>query len=545
MMPENDRVNPPEKTPHWFVRRDIDGFFGLALDNLIQILLIVSLCQGVLGFSRELLYDRVLPAVALSLIVGNCYYSWLAYRQGQREGRSDLTALPYGINTVSLFAHVFLVMLPVKLAAVAGGMALEAAAELAWKAGLVACLGSGTIELGGAWLGDSLRRIAPRAALLSTLAGIAITFIAIGFLFRTFAHPLVGMVPLGVILLTYFGRVQWGIPGGLLAVLLGVGLSWGTGLVRWDGAIFQAALDPLGFHGPSLWIGALWEQRAVFLNYFSVILPMGLFNLMGSLQNLESAEAAGDRYPTAPCLVANGLGTLVAAVCGSCFPTTIYIGHPGWKEMGARVGYSWLNGLFMGLFCITGSIGLVTYFIPVDAGMAIVLWIGIVMVAQSFTATPIAHAPAVVVGLLPGIAGWGALIAKNSLRAAGYGTLQQPFSDVLVSKFHLSDTFIEGAFALEQGFIFSAMIWAAITVFIIERRFAQGALWSMAAAGLAWVGLIHSYQWTVADTVIQMGWGAGASWAVGYLLMSLLLGFAAWRSKPHSVGSDRDPSSSI
>ncbi len=518
--------------PRWFVRRDIDGFFGLALDNLIQILLIVGLCQGVLGFAPELLYGRILPAVALSLVVGNVYYSWLAYTQGLQEGRSDITALPYGINTVSLFAHIFLVMLPVKLAAISQGTPPEAAAELAWKAGLVACLGSGLIELGGAWFGDHLRRIAPRAAMLSTLAGIALTFIAIGFLFRTFANPIVGILPLGVILLTYFGRMQWGIPGGLLAVGLGIVLSWGTGLVHWNTATFQAALQPIGFHGPGLWIGAIWEQRDVLVSYFSIILPMGLFNLVGSLQNLESAEAAGDRFPTALCLAANGIGTLVAAVCGSCFPTTIYIGHPGWKEMGARVGYSWLNSLVIGLLCLTGTIGVLTYFVPIDAGMAIVLWIGIVIVAQSFSATPKAHAPAVVVGLLPGIAGWGALIAKNSLRAAGMGTPQQPFAETLVPKFLLSDTYIHGAFALEQGFVFSAMIWAAMTVFIIEQRFAQAALWSLAAAILAWVGLIHSYQWTIADTVVRLGWGGGSPWAASYFLLSLLLFYAAWRHQP-------------
>ena len=113
------------------------------------------------------------------------------------------------------------------------------------------------------------------------------------------------------------------------------------------------------------------------LEYFSIIFPMGLFNLVGSLQNLESAEAAGDRFPTTPCLAANGIGTIVAAIGGSCFPTTIYIGHPGWKQMGARIGYSWLNGLVMGLLCLTGAISFVDYFIPIEAGMAIVLWIGL------------------------------------------------------------------------------------------------------------------------------------------------------------------------
>jgi adenine/guanine/hypoxanthine permease len=235
-------------TPRWFVHHDIDGFFGLALDNFIQILLIVGLCQGVLGFPASLVYGRILPGVALSLMVGNFYYAWLAYQLGQQENRDDITALPYGINTVSLFAYVFLVMLPVKLGAIATGSSPTLAAELAWQAGLVACLGSGLIELGGAGMGNILRRLAPRAALLSTLAGIALTFIAIGFLFRIYANPVVGLVPLGVILLTYFGKVKFGIPGGLLAVLLGIALAWGTGLMSWDSA-FMPQIFGLGRSG--------------------------------------------------------------------------------------------------------------------------------------------------------------------------------------------------------------------------------------------------------------------------------------------------------
>lgn len=518
--------------PRWFVRQDIDGFFGLALDNLIQILLIVNLCRVVLEFPNDLIYGRILPGVALSLIVGNVYYSWLAYQQGKREGRDDITALPYGINTVSLFAYVFLVMLPVKLAAIARGIAPEQAAELAWQAGLVACLGSGFIEFGGAWVGDRLRRLAPRAALLSTLGGIALTFISIDFLFRTYANPVVGLVPLGAILLTYFGKVRFGIPGGLLAVLLGITLAWLPfgGLMRWDSAQFAAALQPLGIYIPGFWLGNLWQGRSILVDYLSVILPMGLFNLIGSLQNLESAEAAGDIYPAAPCLAANGIGTIVAALCGSCFPTTIYIGHPGWKAMGARVGYSILNGVVMGIFCLTGMVGLLTYFVPVEAGMAIVLWIGIVIVAQSFEATPSHHAPAVVVGLLPAIAAWGALMAKKALRVAGLGTPLNPFTPDLVAGFQLSDTYIHGAFALEQGFIFSATILAAMTVFIIERQFRHAGFWALGAALLSSVGLMHSYQWTPADTVIHLGWGTGSSWALGYGLLAILLFYTAARS---------------
>jgi AGZA family xanthine/uracil permease-like MFS transporter len=445
--------------------------------------------------------------------------------------------LPYGINTVSLFAHVFLVMLPIKLIALDRGATMDEAIELSWQAGLVACLGSGVIELSGSVLADPLRRWLPRAALLSTLAGIGLTFIALGFLFRTYEYPVVALVPLGIILLTYFGRVEFPIPGGLLAVLVGTALAWTTGLVRPDPATFSLALEPLGWHPPGFFIQALWQSRHVLLTQLSVILPMGLFTLVGSLQNLESAEAAGDRYPTAPCLAANGVGSIVAAVCGSCFPTTIYIGHPGWKAMGARIGYSWLNGAVMALLCVTGAAAVVAAIIPIEAGMAIVLWIGIVIGAQAFQATPIKHAPAVIVGLLPGIAGWGAQLIKTSLRAAGLANADRPFSPELLPIFARADIYLGGAFALEQGQILSAMLLAAMTVFIIERQFAWAGACTLVAAAFSWVGLMHSYRWMPSDTILQLGWGSGGTWATGYLLLALLFYWASWRHPAPAAAS--------
>lgn len=509
----------------WFVRGDVDGFFGLALDNLVQLLLIDALCRTVLGFSGELIYARVLPGVAVSLLVGNLFYARQARELARESGRSDVCALPYGINTVSLFAYVFLVMLPVKLAAEAAGA--EDPARLAWQAGLAACLGSGLIEFAGAFVAERLRRATPRAALLSTLAGIALTFIAIGFLFRTYARPLIGFTTLAVILLTYFGRVRFrgGLPGGLVAVALGTLLAWVTGL---------APTGPLpaggaGFFPPLPVLGDLWQSiaRGDLLAYLSIILPMGLFNLVGSLQNLESAEAAGDRYSTRPSLAVNGLGTIAAACFGSCFPTTIYIGHPGWKALGARAGYSTLNALFFVLVALSGTFAYIVWAVPADAGMAIVLWIGLVITAQAFSATPREHAPAVVVGLLPGVAAWGALMAKNGLRVAGYGSPGGPaFSPELIPAFLASDTWIHGVFALEQGFIFTAMILSAITVAILERRFPLAAAWSLAAAALAAVGLLHSYAFTPADTVLSLtpAW----PWAAGYAVMAAIFLAARW-----------------
>jgi adenine/guanine/hypoxanthine permease len=512
----------------WLVRGDLDGFFGLALDNLVQLLLIEALCRGVLGFPEALVHGRILPAAALSILAGNVFYALQARRLAARTGRVDVCALPYGINTVSLFGHVFLVMLPAKLAASAAGHPDPARA--AWEAGLLACLGSALIETAGAFVAERIRKATPRAALLSTLAGIAIGFISIGFLFRTFARPVVGLATLGVVLLTYFGRVRFKghLPGGLVAVALGTLLAWTTGVAP------EGPRPP--WTGPALPVpelGALLRslRPELVLAYLSVILPMGIFNVVGSLQNIESAEAAGDPYETRPSLLVNGAGSLVAAAFGSPFPTTIYIGHPGWKALGARAGYSVLNGAFVTIVCLTGTLGIIAWAIPVDAGMAIVLWIGIVMAAQAFQATPHAHAPAVVIGLLPAMGAWGAQMAKAGLRAAGVGGPGgPPFSAALEPAFLRTDTWIRGAFALEQGFIFTSMVLAAATVAIIERRFERAALWMLVGAALSAVGLAHAFQYTPGDTAIRLA--PAWPWAAGYVAIAAVLFLARWVTEP-------------
>src|SRR5207249_6958530 len=272
----------------WIVRGDVDGFFGLAIDNLVQLLLIDTLCRGVLAFPPDLVYGRILPGAAISILAGNVAYALQARKLALRTGRTDVCALPYGINTVSLFAHVFLVMLPATALAQKAGA--PDPARVAWQAGVVATLGSGAIEIGGAFVAERIRKATPRAALLSTLAGIALGFISLGFLFRTFARPLVGLTTLGIVTLTYFGRVRFKgrIPGGMVAVGLGTLLAWAIGI-----APVGAHPTAPAFHFPVPVVGDLVAAigGGHLVPYLSVIIAMGLFNVLGSLQNIESAEA--------------------------------------------------------------------------------------------------------------------------------------------------------------------------------------------------------------------------------------------------------------
>lgn len=488
-----------------FVKRDLDGFFGLLIDNLVQLLLIPLLCAsacGMTGADRRFIYDGMLPGAAVSILVGNLFYAWQAHRLAARTGRGDVTALPYGINTPSLLVFVFFVMAPV--------YAKTGSAEAAWQMGLFACLGSGIIELAGACVGGWIRRRTPRAALLSTLAGIAIGFISMTFALQIYHRPVVAMIPLALILIALFSRSAFplGLPGGMVAVAAGTLIGWLlpsslTGLDLSAGAV-AAAWNDRGWHAPVFCGDAL---AAVFrlppsewLGFLSVIVPMGLFNVIGSLQNIESAEAGGDSYSTFPSLAANGIGTIAAALFGSCFPTTIYIGHPGWKALGARAGYSTLCGLVITVICLSGTVSLLNAIVPIEAGISIVLWVGIIITAQAFQATSAEHAPAVAIGLFPAIAAWGSTVAEGAFRVSGGTTIQQALTTVDAGKMLFAgDTLVNGfllhgLIVVERGYIFTCMILSAIAALLIDRRFHGAAIWALVAALFTGAGLMHAYQ---------------------------------------------------
>lgn len=494
----------------WFVRGDIDGFFGLFVDNLLQLLLILTLCPLACGFSADFVVGTILPGAAVSIAAGNFFYAWQARRLARELKRNDVTALPFGINTVSLIAFIFLIMGPVYRE--------TNDPQLAWRAGLFACLLNGIMEIAGAFVGDIVRRVTPRAALLSSLAGIAITFIAMGFVFQIFASPAVALVPVFLILAGYGGKVRFpfGLPAGFVAVFIGVATTW---CIHWAGAGLSPSAPPLtlGLNLPGFYFSDVFRlfSDGTGWKYLAVIFPMGLFNVVGSLQCLESAEAAGDRYPTRPSLLVNGFATVGAACLGSAFPTTIYIGHPGWKAMGARTGYSLLSGGIIAALCFAGAVTVVLRVVPLEAALGILVWIGVVITAQAFQSVPPAHALAVAVGLIPSLAAWGLFLVETTLRTAGSSL------SAVAPKFG-NDLFVYGMIALAQGFVLSSMILAAITAKLIDQKFLAAAGWAFAAAALSGVGIIHAYR--IASTGIDnhFGWMAAPAFAAAYAIAGML-----------------------
>src|SRR5207249_2994502 len=181
----------------------------------------------------------MVPGTALGVLAGDLAYTWLALKLMRRTGREDVTAMPFGIDTPTLFAMVFGVLGPVMLA--------TGDPVLAWKVGMAATIAIGLVKLGLAFGGDWARRGVPRAALL-----------------------------------------------------------------------------------------------------LSIALPFALVTIIGGIDNTESAAAAGDEYRARDILLTEAAATVLAGCCGGVIQNTPYIGHPAYKAMGARAGYTLATGLVIG-----------------------------------------------------------------------------------------------------------------------------------------------------------------------------------------------------
>ena len=513
-----------------FVKGDIDGFIALWLDNLVVAIVMAKLSLGFpLYLDPHIFYARLMPASAVGLLIGNLYYAWQAHRLARQENRQDVCALPFGLSIILLVTFVFMVMYPAKARAEAAGLGPAEASLAAWRAGVGAAFIMGLIECAGAFVGDKIRRLTPRPALLSTLAGIGLAFLALDFVFRAYAFPVVGLTTLGLAFVFYFGEVQprWGLPRGFVIVAVGTLLAWAEHFLTGSAVVpvGKLAFDTLGLYPPMPYPALLITWWHSIGDSLPVVLPLGLVSTLWSLQTIESAEAAGDCFDTRSSLLFNGFATMGSALFGSPFLATIYLGHPGWKAVGSRAGYSVLNAAVMTLISCTGTLGVIVYFIPVEAGMAMIIWIGLAMTAQAFTVTRARHIPAVIVGLIPALGAYTELVIKRTLSAVGFGTPGHPIPHDLNLLFATrADFYSGGVFALGEGYIYTSMVLSAATVHILDRKFHQAAAWFAAGGVLALVGLAHNYVITDADIIGRIGWHGGAIPTAYFIMAAICLG---------------------
>ena len=488
--------------PKFWVPGDWNALFGFGTNILVNVLVLTGLLRFVIQMPDAIVFGRILPSLGVMLCLSTCYYAFLAYRLAAKTGRDDVCALPSGISVPHMFVVTFVVMLPIKIAT---GDPIQA-----WEAGLTWVFIQSFVLMLGGFVGPLIRRITPRAALLGSLAGISITFISMSPAAQMFATPVIGVICFVVILASWFGGVRYfgGVPGGLVAIAVGTVIAWvSTALGLGYGGL---SLGTLGgsFHnfGFAIPIPAIDHVFGGF-KYLGVILvtaiPFGIYDLIEALDNVESAAVAGDSFPTTRVLTADGVISLIGCLLGNPFINAVYIGHPGWKAMGGRIGYSAVTGIVVLVLTCLGIISVLSALIPVIAILPILLYIGMLIGSQAFQETPHRHAPAIVLALLPQIAAWGKTQIDNALGAAGTSAAAIGFG-----KLASVGVLYGGLETLGGGATLAGIILGAITVFIIDRQFDKAAIFALAGTVLTFFGFIHNE---------AIGFGRSPEVSVGYL----------------------------
>lgn len=477
----------------WAQTGDINAFFGLMLDNIAGLLLMVGLLTG-FGFPADFAVSRMVPGTALGVLVGDLAFFYLAFRLARQTGRSDITAMPLGLDTPSTFGIVLFVLGPSFLQGQAMGLTETEAAYRTWHIGIWCIVMSGLLKFALSPFTEWVRRVVPRAGLLGSLAAIALVLISFLPLMEILGHPLPGMLALVIVLSTLVARIP--LPGrtpGTLGALVVAGIVFYL-MCTVPGSGYEFPHPPEHVQWfPTQWMEA-WEFEWFHsfndaIAYLPIAFPFAIATVIGGIDCTESAAAAGDNYDTRTVIAVEAFATLIAGFSGGVIQTTPYIGHPAYKAMGGRAAYT------LGTALLVGSAGLVGYFawlnayIPAPAVYPILVFVGLEITAQSFLATPRRHYTAVALACLPALAFLamnlpGRIFGDEALRSAGISpdNLQD---GVLVHN-------IKTMSMLSSGFILTSLLWAWALAATIDRRLVVASKVMLLAAILTLFGVMHS-----------------------------------------------------
>lgn len=502
----------------WFKKADIDGFFALFQNNLANFVLI-AVTMLAQGFTPDIVFGRVIPGAAIAVLIGNFYYAHMAGKLARKTGRTDITALAYGISTPPMFIYLFGVLGP--------ALALTNDPEMAWRIGVAGCFLGGFIEALGSIIGGWVRKNVPRAAMLGALAGVAFTFIGGELLFRVYQMPVVGFIVLAIVLIGLITRkpMPFRIPTALFAIVIGTVLAYLLGQA--DPANIANSAGNLGFFPPLpsfAFIEGFGYLFGPLIGLLAAIVPISIYNFVETMNNVEAMACCGDDYNVQEAQLVDGIGTMGGALFGGVFPTTVYIASVGSKWMGAGRGYSVLNGIVFILASTFGIVGVLAAIIPVPVIAPILVFVGISMVSTTFSSIKESHYPAAVLAMFPYFANYVMTRFNNAApdTVSGIST---------------------GIVPLGQGAMFTALLWGAILAFLIDSDYMKAVVTSVIAAALSFIGLIHAPSLTL-DLTSRFG--------IGYLVMGVLFLVFSYMyknekvaEKLHTEGEEDEPMKSF
>jgi adenine/guanine/hypoxanthine permease len=493
----------------WATMGDLNAFFGLMLDNVTNLVILTGLLHGIFKYPLEMIFTRMIPGTAFGVFVGNIIYTIMAVKLAKRTNNPNVTAMPLGLDTPSTIGIAVAVLGPVYLA--------SGDAQLTWHVGMAVLVMMGVVKILMSFIGSWVQKVVPQAGLLGSLAGIGLALLCFLPLVDIFKMPVVGMLALGIILYTIVARLELPgkIPGVFAAVAVGTIIYYIAGPMGWLGTEFKSPEIALRLAFPMPTLGFLNGLNAA-IPYLPIAIPFGLLTIVGGINVTESARVAGDEYKTRDILLTEAFATLIAGVCGGVAQSTPYIGHPAYKNMGARAAYTLATGIFIGLGGILGYISFIVDIIPVQAVAPILIFVGLEIISQAFHICPKRHTAAVAFSFLPIVANLVLIQIKTLLPACGVFDFHKLPHETAYS--------VEVITALGNGFILTAMLWGAILALMIDKKLKHSIIYVLISALFTFFGIIHSVKFS-GD--MYLPWKINSSlpysFTTGYLVFAVFL----------------------
>jgi AGZA family xanthine/uracil permease-like MFS transporter len=516
------------KKYRWYAPGDLNAFFGLMLDNVMNLVILAGILVFVFGFPGDVVYRRMFPGTALGVLFGDLVYTWMAFRLAKKTGRDDVTAMPLGLDAPSGIGMGFTVLGPAFLAAKAT-MPEYDAAILAWQVGMACMVLIGLFKVGMSFIGGRIQRAIPGAGLLGSLAGIGIALMGVLQLGDILAEPVVGMISLGLIFYALIARlkVPFHVPGVLASVAVGAILYYGLGAM---GLLLKPLVPPtlsfpMGLPVPTL--GFLHGLPLALSQYLPMAVPFAILTVVGGINVTESARLAGDDYKTRDILLTEAFATLLAGVFGGVSQSTPYIGHPAYKAMGGRAAYTLACGIFIGLGGILGYIPVLVQVLPLACLAPILIFVAFDIVSQAFHETPRSHAPAVCFAIFPSVAQL-LLITLDKANPLLLRSALEPHAVAEAARIPLAFAENFGVFImLAHGFILTGMLWGAALAFLIDRQINKAAVVLVICGVLSVFGIMHSVLPTggiyLPGSAALQGSLAPWHWAAAYVAFALMV----------------------
>ena len=509
---------------------DTNAGVAFFLDVVVNMFVLAGVLMGTFGFPGDVIFGKIIPGAVAGILAGNLAFNWLTRKTAAETGNTSLTSIPLGLDLPTTFGMAFFVVGP------AYGAGLETmgsadAANQAWIIGMAATLWMAVIKFILSYFGRAMQHELPQMALIGAMAGIATVWLGAEAIYGVFELPEVGILALIIMAFALIAghKLPFNMPGAILAIVAGTAIYYilafagaGDGYVIRDMPDFSPAVPLPTFDGVMGMFGTV-------TNYIGIIIPFALLIAASAVNVVAGAKVVGDEYNASVVVRLDSAATAISAIFGGVVQTTPYFGHATYKRMGARTHYALGAAGVMTFVGMVGAVEVASMIIPAAVLKPILVVVASDILRLAFSGGSVRHAPALLFAIVP------AILNYTHTKVSGLYFKLDSATQATLGADWMAGYALLGA--MSRGYILTSLVWAAMVIWIIDRKLMRAAVAAFAAAVFTEFGIIHS---VLGSSAMYLPWAIpdlggeemlAHRLAAGYLIAGIMLLLFAMMNK--------------